>query len=146
MNERPSAFLSRAALAAELDIAESTIDEMMRRGTIPGPAKYEPGPLWSWADVEAALAKLPHVGEVVYFIGFGDYIKIGFTSKPLEFRLSAIQVGAPEPLQVFATVPGRMADERRFHKQFAHVRLNGEWFRRCPELTELIEKLARGNK
>lgn len=57
MNERPSAFLGRAALAAELDIAESTVDEMMRRGVLPQPYELSGGCVrWKWIEVEEALA------------------------------------------------------------------------------------------
>jgi len=52
----PPAYLSRASLARELDCSESTVDEMVRRGVIPGPRKLSSGcTRWRWADVDQAL-------------------------------------------------------------------------------------------
>jgi predicted DNA-binding transcriptional regulator AlpA len=56
---RPPAFLSCASLARELEISESTVYEMVRRGVLPQPIKMSPGCVrWCWADVEAALRSL----------------------------------------------------------------------------------------
>lgn len=58
MNQ-PPAYLSKATLALQLDIAESTVDEMVRRGVLPKPVKLSPGCVrWSWIAVEQALASL----------------------------------------------------------------------------------------
>jgi predicted DNA-binding transcriptional regulator AlpA len=57
--DRPPAFLSRASLAAELDMSESTVDEMVRRGVLPRPRKLSTGCVrWSWSEVAVALASL----------------------------------------------------------------------------------------
>lgn len=57
--ERPPSFLSRASLARELDIAESTVDEMVRRGVLPKPTRLSTGCVrWSWEKVASALASL----------------------------------------------------------------------------------------
>lgn len=57
--DRPPSFLSRASLAVELDISESTVDEMVRRGVLPKPVKLSSGCVrWSWIAVESALASL----------------------------------------------------------------------------------------
>ena len=54
---RPPAFLSNASLAHELDMAELTVDEMVRRGVLPKPVKLSAGCVrWSWTAVECALA------------------------------------------------------------------------------------------
>jgi predicted DNA-binding transcriptional regulator AlpA len=46
-------------LAAELDCAESTIDELVRRGILPRPVHLSSGCVrWCWDDVIAALAPL----------------------------------------------------------------------------------------
>lgn len=55
----PPAYLSRASLAEQLDMSESTVDEMVRRGVLPRPLRLSSGCVrWSWAAVEAALASL----------------------------------------------------------------------------------------
>lgn len=59
MNDRPPAYPSRAALAGELCISESTVDEMVKRGVLPPPIRLSAGCLrWCWTDVEIALASL----------------------------------------------------------------------------------------
>ena len=54
---RPPSFMSRAELAWELSVSQSTVDELVRRGVIPPAVKLTPGCVrWSWAAVENALA------------------------------------------------------------------------------------------
>jgi hypothetical protein len=85
----------------------------------------------------------------VYFIRAGHRIKIGVSQDP-QRRLSAIRTGgsAARPLgldtrnaRLIATEPGGPQRERELHRQFAHVRETGEWFRSCPELTSYINSL-----
>jgi hypothetical protein len=93
--------------------------------------------------------KIDHLhisGEIegeIYVIGFGDYVKIGFTSGPLQNRLATIQTGCPEPLVVYASIPGAMRLERELHRRFAASRLEGEWFRKTPELLGYIEQIKK---
>lgn len=59
MPDRPSSYLSCASLARELDVAESTVHEMVRRGVLPQPVKLSTGCVrWCWADVQSALSSL----------------------------------------------------------------------------------------
>lgn len=54
-----AAYLSRASLAAALEISESTVDEMVRRGVLPRPVKLSAGCVrWRWESVDRALASL----------------------------------------------------------------------------------------
>jgi predicted DNA-binding transcriptional regulator AlpA len=56
---RPPSYLSCASLARELDLSESTVHEMVRRGVLPRPVKLSPGCVrWCWSDVERALGSL----------------------------------------------------------------------------------------
>lgn len=56
---RPPSYLSRSTLAAELDVSESTVDEMVRRGVLPRPLRLSSGCVrWSWQAVEQALSSL----------------------------------------------------------------------------------------
>jgi predicted DNA-binding transcriptional regulator AlpA len=56
---RPPSYLSRRTLADELDAAESTVDELVRRGILPKPVHLSSGcGRWSWTDVDVALASL----------------------------------------------------------------------------------------
>lgn len=74
--------------------------------------------------------------EMVYYIRFGDRVKIG-TTKNLRQRLTVI----PHD-EVMATEPGGPHVERQRHKQFAHLRVHKgahrEWFTLKPELADHI--------
>lgn len=71
----------------------------------------------------------------VYFIRKGDLVKIGWSSVPRS-RFNALQ-----PDAVLHIEPGRMADERKCHAAFAHLREHGEWFRPEPDLLAFIDGL-----
>lgn len=61
---RPSSYLSCASLARELDVSETTVHEMVRRGVLPQPIKLSSGCVrWCWVDVQRALGSLPGAGE-----------------------------------------------------------------------------------
>ena len=51
--------VSRASLADALEISETTVDEMVRRGVLPKPVKLSAGCVrWRWETVDQALASL----------------------------------------------------------------------------------------
>ena len=57
--DRPPAYVSRDTLARELDCAESTVDEMVKRGVLPKPLRLSSGCVrWCWNDVVMALVSL----------------------------------------------------------------------------------------
>lgn len=57
--DRPPSYVSCATLARELDVSETTVHEMVRRGVLPQPVKLSTGCVrWSWADVQMALGSL----------------------------------------------------------------------------------------
>lgn len=76
----------------------------------------------------------------IYFIGFDDYIKIGQSSN-LARRIYNLQTSFPRPLIIYLILTDPEAKERGMHRKFAHLRLNGEWFRKVPELTDYIDYL-----
>jgi predicted DNA-binding transcriptional regulator AlpA len=56
---RPPSYMSRKELAWELSVSESTVDELVRRGTIPAPTRLTDSCVrWWWPAVEAALANV----------------------------------------------------------------------------------------
>ncbi|WP_125214752.1 GIY-YIG nuclease family protein [Streptomyces griseofuscus] len=65
-------------------------------------------------------------------------IKIG-TSTDLRDRMKAI------PARPLALEPGDQVRERQLHRQFGHLRLEGEWFRAAPELIEYINELREAD-
>jgi hypothetical protein len=78
-------------------------------------------------------------GSYIYAVGFGPYVKIGFSGGPIESRLAALQTGCPEPLIVYGRSRGTMWHEEKMHIKFAAYRLRGEWFRNEGEVAAWIK-------
>lgn len=75
------------------------------------------------------------MGSVVYYIRFGERIKIG-TTFDLEQRLAAL----PHD-EVLLTEPGGVELEKQRHRQFnAHLIAGREWFEAHPDLLAFIAK------
>lgn len=76
----------------------------------------------------------------VYFIqgGAGGLIKIGCTSSQPNVRFAALQIGSPVKLVKLGLVKGGFDREAELHRQFAHLREHGEWFRPEKDLTDFI--------
>ena len=55
LGDRPPSYVSRATLAAELDMSESTVDSYVQRGLLPKPFKWGGSVRWCWADVAECL-------------------------------------------------------------------------------------------
>ncbi|MBB5703774.1 putative DNA-binding transcriptional regulator AlpA [Ochrobactrum daejeonense] len=55
LGDRPPSYVSRARLAIELDIGESTVDDYVRRGLLPRPVRIGGAVRWSWLQVQALL-------------------------------------------------------------------------------------------
>jgi predicted DNA-binding transcriptional regulator AlpA len=51
-----ASYLTKAALAVELMIGESTVDDYVRRGLLPSPIRISPSCVrWRWATVDEVL-------------------------------------------------------------------------------------------
>ncbi|MBW1639251.1 GIY-YIG nuclease family protein [Microbacterium resistens] len=79
--------------------------------------------------------------SVVYYLRFGDRIKIGVTTSPAE-RFAAI----PHD-EVLAWEPGDAQTERARHRDFADARVDGhrEWFHCTPALLAHVSVLRAGD-
>lgn len=77
--------------------------------------------------------------SIVYFVGYASFVKIGWT-RNFASRFRYLQSGCPEPLRVYLTCAGSRQDEREFHEKFAHLRLEGEWFRFADELSDFLSR------
>jgi hypothetical protein len=75
------------------------------------------------------------VPGLVYFIRFGDRIKIGFSRRILN-RLNDL----PHE-EVLLLIPGTFKTEGALHNEFSHLRVSGEWFQAHPDLFARIEEL-----
>lgn len=70
----------------------------------------------------------------------GGPIKIGFTSRTPEERLSALQVGSPTKLRIVGLLP--MDREKELHQRFDKHKSHGEWFNPAKDLLEFIHEEA----
>jgi hypothetical protein len=86
----------------------------------------------------------PSAAGIVYFIrNSRGHIKIGWTGRDDPYaRISELQTGESERLEVAACIDGPEHLERSLHFRFAQYRIrrNGEWFYSCDELKALIEE------
>jgi hypothetical protein len=73
----------------------------------------------------------------IYFARCGENIKIGF-SGGARSRLSDLQAGNPEPIELIGWMPGPPQVERSLHRRFAKLRVRREWFRATPALLQFI--------
>ena len=55
VGQRPPSYVSKATLAAELDVSESTVEAYVQRGILPKPVRIGGSVRWNWAQVDAAL-------------------------------------------------------------------------------------------
>lgn len=77
----------------------------------------------------------------VYYVQRADgLIKVGFTGRPLQYRLSQLRT-EHGPLEVLATHKGGRDAERIQHRRFDHLRVTGEWFQPEPELLAHIDRI-----
>lgn len=78
--------------------------------------------------------------SVVYFIRFGDRVKIGTTTNRRQ-RLASLPYD-----EVLAVTPGDVSHERALHARFRHLRVTGEWFQDDPEIRQFVALLKRNGK
>ena len=68
----------------------------------------------------------------LYCISDGELCKFGFSAEPLK-RLRALQTGSSNVLELFHTIAVDVDSarllERTLHKEFANLRVRGDWFR-----------------
>ena len=82
--------------------------------------------------------------KMVYFIQVGSDgpVKIGFTERDLAGRLTALQTGNSERLNVAGIIEGGgILLEKDLHCKFSHLRIRGEWFYFGEDLRTYISEL-----
>ena len=76
---------------------------------------------------------------MIYFITQNnDYIKIGYTERSAELRLTELQIGNPHELELSLTRDGNEGDEKQYHSRFAAYYVRGEWFFLSSEIKAFI--------
>lgn len=82
-----------------------------------------------------------HHTEIVYFMKAGELVKIGMTRGNVLTRAAQLQTGCPHKIEVLCTINGDQERESRLHRQFAHLRVHGEWFFASIDMMACIEAL-----
>ncbi|WP_111431013.1 transcriptional regulator [Rhodobacteraceae bacterium DSL-40] len=72
LGDRPPSYVSKATLAAELDMSESTVDSYVQRGLLPKPFKWGGSVRWCWADVAACLNAQAGSGNDQFMAGLDN--------------------------------------------------------------------------
>lgn len=97
------------------------------------------------APLSGGRSSLPTTAlGVVYFIKVSAFIKIGFTAC-LAKRIARLSTASPVAPVLLHQEPGRVEDERAYHRRFSaqHERL--EWFRHEGELAVFLAAKAVDN-
>lgn len=71
---RPPSYVSKATLAAELDVSESTVDAYVKRGLIRKPYRVGGSARWCWAEVDADLRRRAAAGDEDQFMAGLDNV------------------------------------------------------------------------
>lgn len=67
-------------------------------------------------------------------------IKIGYTEKSIQQRLSCLRTGHYEELKLLGSVVGTFDDEQRLHRLVGSSKIRGEWFYPSTEVLALVAK------
>lgn len=86
----------------------------------------------------AGISRIDGRGKV-YFVQSGDrpFVKIGWTID-VQARLTHLQCGNPDTLNLLAIITGTADDERGWHKRFTHLSVRNEWFSLNEEMKAAI--------
>jgi hypothetical protein len=73
----------------------------------------------------------------VYFYKVGDFIKIGFTKKPIQ-RVENLKVAQSALADMFVAVRGRRSDEKALHRALESFHNHGEWYRATSSVMTIV--------
>ena len=73
----------------------------------------------------------------VYCVRAGDHVKIG-QAGDIAKRMAELQTGSAHTLDVLAVLSSNVANERKWHSRFSHLRVRGEWFRMCEQIAVVV--------
>jgi hypothetical protein len=82
----------------------------------------------------------------VYFLHDwkNEAVKIGIASD-VGRRVSALRMATAIDLVLLGSIEGSRETEAELHRQFAHERIRGEWFKATEELMACVWRLVRSN-
>lgn len=70
-------------------------------------------------------------------------VKIGWCASNVEKRKAELQTGCPHPLEVLTTFAGSREDEAALHRDFADLRVQGEWFQYEEPLVSFVARKVK---
>ena len=83
---------------------------------------------------DSKLIKAAGRKDVVYFVRFGDRVKIGYSAN-FQRRMSEVPYD-----EILLLLPGTTAHERGLHEIFKEHRITGEWFHAHPDIMEFVKE------
>jgi hypothetical protein len=87
--------------------------------------------------ISILLAKVYCAKPCVYFIRFGEFVKIGW-SRDVSRRFVDLDIH-PEPIEVLWVIPGNSTKEREYHDLFSELHVRREMFRYEGALRDFID-------
>lgn len=88
------------------------------------------------SQISVLLRSVFEVKPCVYFLQFGEHIKIGW-SRDVDRRWDELDI-LPEPIRLLMVMPGDASLEHKYHRRFAKQRVRKEMFRHEGELQDFI--------
>jgi Meiotically Up-regulated Gene 113 (MUG113) protein len=84
-------------------------------------------------------------GEWVYFMYCAGMVKIGY-SRSLARRIVKMRTDMPHPFELIHADEGGPKTERMLHREFAELRVRGEWFKADKKIFDHIRRrrIVRG--
>lgn len=134
-------YLELNEVARNLCMTAEEVLQMVERAELPYPRLRGNKKVWSLKAVNSAMDAGGCEQWFVYFVEASGLIKIGTTTNVTRrmFDISSMVPGGQTKLLHY--VKGGYAIEGEYHRKFARLRVNGEWFRSDPPLLEFIEGL-----
>lgn len=124
--------------------------KLVDRAGFAGPLKNKDNPCLTAPKIATRICdappKMANLSPWVYFIQSGDGgpVKIG-SARCVKTRIGQLQTGNPVPLIFLLALPGSDVQEREWQDKFAHLSIQGEWFRHEGELAEFLDANKQGN-
>jgi hypothetical protein len=78
---------------------------------------------------------------IVYFIGSGDAIKIGY-STDLQKRIADLKTGAAADIELLDYARAGRDVERELHSILASERIRGEWFKASDKTEDIMDLIS----
>ncbi len=84
----------------------------------------------------------------IYFIQAGESgpVKIGYTARPVKYRLQKLQTGNPETIKLLKEIKGTLEYEKALHSRFSAYGLRNEWYTSNPKFLEEIATVTENKE